>query len=96
MLIFQTPNKLMSVYFFIIKIIREFQITSLFPLNGKIIEPEIIDPPKHKMMCTRCKQSDFEYVEKFHEHLFDCARNPEFDTDEDPVPTDTFSESSST
>ncbi|KAE9555769.1 hypothetical protein FO519_000983 [Halicephalobus sp. NKZ332] len=75
---------------------EQVDITSLFPLNGKVIEPKISEPPKHKMMCTRCKQSDFESREKFHEHLFECARNPEFDTDEDPVPTDTFSESSST
>lgn len=71
-----------------------FQITSHFPLNGNVIEPKISILKKEIMICTRCKRSDFETRELFHEHLFECDRNPDFDTDEDPAHTDTLGEES--
>uniref|UniRef100_A0AC34QMU9 Recombination activating protein 1 n=1 Tax=Panagrolaimus sp. JU765 TaxID=591449 RepID=A0AC34QMU9_9BILA len=73
---------------------EEVDITSQFSLNGFVIEPTVLPMPKMDLVCTRCKQSNFETREHFHEHLFQCSRNPEFDTDEDPVQTDTLEEES--
>uniref|UniRef100_A0A914Z724 C2H2-type domain-containing protein n=1 Tax=Panagrolaimus superbus TaxID=310955 RepID=A0A914Z724_9BILA len=73
----------------------EVDITSNFPLNGSIVAPTIIPSVKiSSFSCTQCHQSDFKNREQFHEHLFECARNPNFD-DEYPTPTPTLSEASS-
>jgi hypothetical protein len=65
-------------------------------LNGSTVAPTIIPSIKiSTYLCTQCQQSDFKSREEFHEHLFECARNPNFDTDEYPTPTPTLSEASS-
>uniref|UniRef100_A0A914PF29 Uncharacterized protein n=1 Tax=Panagrolaimus davidi TaxID=227884 RepID=A0A914PF29_9BILA len=74
----------------------EIDITSYFPLNGSTVAPTIIPSIKiSTYLCTQCQQSDFKSREEFHEHLFECARNPNFDTDEYITPTPTLSETNS-